>query len=353
MNNMGLVLKAGGFGLEQDAAAAAAWFRRSAEGGCVQGMTNLGEVLYYGSGVPEDKAEGLAWLRRGAEGGCSAGMWALGYALVMSSAATAATDTEGVGWIRRAAEVGGDVQVMAFLGRALLERKNEAEGNEAEAVKWLREAAPHSHDAVEDLCRASDALVGAPEKARARATCVVRRNCDACGSEVEDETSEDVAPYVKFRGGRLRKSTYAIARALAECAREEMEAIPVEDRVCLIGTDPVSVDEGVVLDKGVYRAASLLRWLRGDAMGKEEGEEARVAWDEGAVLKTIPHSRRPALYDEILKADAVHQRARFAAPKKTTPLAAGKKKRKHGHGWSLSSRSRGRGGKRVRVDKTL
>ena len=52
-----------------DYAAAASWYRKSADQGYAYAQTNLGYLYQNGLGVPQDRAQALAWYRKAADQG--------------------------------------------------------------------------------------------------------------------------------------------------------------------------------------------------------------------------------------------------------------------------------------------
>ena len=52
-----------------DLTASARWLKEAAEGGNVEAMAELGQVLAYGIGVPQDRRSGLVWLEQAARAG--------------------------------------------------------------------------------------------------------------------------------------------------------------------------------------------------------------------------------------------------------------------------------------------
>ena len=82
--------------------AALAWYRRSSEGGNLDGTHYLASYLYHGFGTGPDLDEALRLFRRAAEAGVAASQWALGRHLAVSPE----TRAEGVQWLTKAAAQG-------------------------------------------------------------------------------------------------------------------------------------------------------------------------------------------------------------------------------------------------------
>lgn len=66
--NLGL-LYANGEGIAKDSAKAAEWFKKAAEQGNVDAQNNLGAMYYLGEGVPKDYAIAAEWLKKAAAQG--------------------------------------------------------------------------------------------------------------------------------------------------------------------------------------------------------------------------------------------------------------------------------------------
>jgi TPR repeat protein len=58
-----------GFGVKEDHAEAAIWFRKAAEQGHSEAQFVIGRMYYYGWGVKKDHAEAIIWFRKAAEKG--------------------------------------------------------------------------------------------------------------------------------------------------------------------------------------------------------------------------------------------------------------------------------------------
>ena len=72
--NLG-VMYAKGYGVAQDYAEAAKWYRKAAEQGYAPAQCKLGTMYVQGHGVAQDYAEAVKWYRKTADQGqCSGGM---------------------------------------------------------------------------------------------------------------------------------------------------------------------------------------------------------------------------------------------------------------------------------------
>ena len=58
-----------GYGVEQDDAEPADWFRKAAEQGYAEAQNNLGVCYYYGYGVEQDYKKAVKWWVKAAEQG--------------------------------------------------------------------------------------------------------------------------------------------------------------------------------------------------------------------------------------------------------------------------------------------
>jgi len=58
-----------GAGIQQDLAAAAAWYHKAAQQGFVDAQANLGMMYYHGHGVPRDHGEAARWFQEAASQG--------------------------------------------------------------------------------------------------------------------------------------------------------------------------------------------------------------------------------------------------------------------------------------------
>lgn len=76
-NNLG-VLYQKGWGVPQDDANAASWFRRAAERGYPLAEANLAAMYHNGWGVPQDDTEAAKWYRKAAEQGYASAQLSLG-----------------------------------------------------------------------------------------------------------------------------------------------------------------------------------------------------------------------------------------------------------------------------------
>jgi hypothetical protein len=75
--NLGLLYNKGR-GVPQDYAQAAAWYRKAAEQGDADAQTNLGWLYETGGGVPQDYGQAAAWYRKAAEQGVAMAQYNLG-----------------------------------------------------------------------------------------------------------------------------------------------------------------------------------------------------------------------------------------------------------------------------------
>lgn len=82
--------------------AAIEWYRKSSDGGYVDGTHYLASFIYFGFGTPQDIEEALRLFRIAAEAGLDASQWKLGQHLLGESSRR----EEALGWLTRAASQG-------------------------------------------------------------------------------------------------------------------------------------------------------------------------------------------------------------------------------------------------------
>jgi TPR repeat protein len=112
-------------GLPKDPKAAFLWYRRAAEDGDVDAMTEVGRCYYHGLGTKKDFAKSFAWYGRAADLGASDAQYALGVAYEYGEGVekNARTARE---WYKRAAKQ-GDIEA----AKALAELKEGANTSKA------------------------------------------------------------------------------------------------------------------------------------------------------------------------------------------------------------------------------
>ena len=127
-----------GYGVPEDFAEAAKWFRRAAEQGYADAQLSLGVAYECGEGVPKDSAEAVRWYRRAAEQGLDAAQYCLGTSYLFGDGVPEDRE-KSEKWLLRAAEQGNE-DAQFQLG----EMYSDNEGiwqNNAEAAKWFDAAA--------------------------------------------------------------------------------------------------------------------------------------------------------------------------------------------------------------------
>ncbi len=133
MNCLGWLQEQGG-----DPAAAAQWYRQSADGGNPMAMRNLANSYLAGSGVPKDEVAAAEWYRRSAERGNALAMKSLGF-LYRNGQGVARDDSIARQWFRRSAER-GDAEAMTDLGLMALEGEGGTQDSE-EALRCFQQGA--------------------------------------------------------------------------------------------------------------------------------------------------------------------------------------------------------------------
>lgn len=107
-------LHAGGRGVPQDFAAAAAWYTKAASQGNVVAQTVLASFYMRGNGVAQDDVAAVQWYRRAAEQGHAPAQSSLGF-LLENGRGGPKDEPQAVQWYRKAA-VQGDAVALANLG---------------------------------------------------------------------------------------------------------------------------------------------------------------------------------------------------------------------------------------------
>jgi hypothetical protein len=133
-----------GFGVPQDYAQAALWYRKAAEQGDAVAQVSLGYLYHEGHGVPQDYTQALAWCRKAAEQGNADAQKCLGR-LYNEGQGVPRDYTQSAAWWRKAAEQ-GDAEAQYFLGLTYLVGKGVPQ-DWAEAYFWLNLAAAGKLDA--------------------------------------------------------------------------------------------------------------------------------------------------------------------------------------------------------------
>lgn len=126
-----------GFGVEENDAEAAKWFRLAARQGVADAQYYLGMCLYYGWGTAQDDAEAADWFRKAAEQGDARGQYYLGNCIYLGRGAER-DEAEAVKWFRLSAEQ-GYARAMYSLGYMLYTGTGTVK-DEAAAKEWIRKA---------------------------------------------------------------------------------------------------------------------------------------------------------------------------------------------------------------------
>nr|WP_248291524.1 tetratricopeptide repeat protein [Neoroseomonas marina] len=129
-----------GWGVAEDQAAAALWFRRAAEAGLDWGQYNLGNMHFGGRGVPEDRAEALRWYQRAAAQGHAKSMNMV--ARYLEEGWEVPRDPAAAARLYAASAGRGDFRGQFNLGALLA-----AHGEVDAAARWFRTAAQGAHAA--------------------------------------------------------------------------------------------------------------------------------------------------------------------------------------------------------------
>ena len=133
-----------GFGVPQDYAQAAFWYRKAAEQGDAVGQGSLGRLYYEGRGVAQDYAQALAWYRKAVEQGEARAQEDLGD-LYYKGRGVPQDYAQAASWYRKAAEQ-GDTLAQDALGNLYLDGQGVSR-DYAEAYFWYDLATAGEQDA--------------------------------------------------------------------------------------------------------------------------------------------------------------------------------------------------------------
>jgi hypothetical protein len=127
----------GRFGLEENMAEAARWYRRAAEQGDAKAQFQLACQLFYGDGVEQRQDEAVEWYRRAAEQEHAEAQWRLAECYEVGWGVDS-DEEQARAWFERSAE-NHSAAGMGHFGRFLIETGDEEEA--ATGVEWLQKAA--------------------------------------------------------------------------------------------------------------------------------------------------------------------------------------------------------------------
>lgn len=136
-NNLGVMYDKG-YGVAQDEAAAAKWYRKAAGLGNTKAQFSLGVMLANGRGVAKDDVEAGQWYRKAAEQGHAEAQYNTGLRYA-GGRGVETNATEAANWYRKSAEQ-GYAKAQTNLG-VLYSKGEGVTKDDAEAVKWYRMAA--------------------------------------------------------------------------------------------------------------------------------------------------------------------------------------------------------------------
>ena len=118
--------------------------------GDADAQSNLGDIYYYGWGVPQDYAQAAKWYRKAADQGHVMALATVGYMHTedfnehREGSGILQDEVEAAIWYRRAAEA-GDAHCQFDLGRQYYYGKHVTQDYE-EAAEWFRKAADQGDD---------------------------------------------------------------------------------------------------------------------------------------------------------------------------------------------------------------
>ena len=139
MSNLGLMYAAGR-GVGWDDGQAVIWHRKAADAGNASGMVKLGSMYAFGRGVPRDDAQAVMWYRKAADAGDALGMSGLGYMYAVGRGGLPQDDAQAVIWYRKAADA-GEASGMSRLAQMYAVGRGGLPQDDAQAVIWYRKAA--------------------------------------------------------------------------------------------------------------------------------------------------------------------------------------------------------------------
>jgi TPR repeat protein len=147
-----------GKGVPQDDTQAALWYRKAADQGDADAQENLGDMYLHGQGVPQDAKQAAAWyhkaaehFRKAAEQGDAYAQSKLGYSYD-SGKGVPQDDTQAALWYRKAAEQ-GYAEAELQLGHLYLDGHGVPQ-DAAKATAWYRKAAEQGDNGA--LCSLGD-----------------------------------------------------------------------------------------------------------------------------------------------------------------------------------------------------
>ena len=129
--------------------------RKAVELGDADAQSNLGDVYYYGWGVPQDYAQAAKWYRKAADQGHVMALATVGYLHTedfnehREGSGILQDEVEAAIWYRRAAEA-GDADCQIDLGRQYYYGKHVTQDYE-EAAEWFRKAADQGDDHAQNF----------------------------------------------------------------------------------------------------------------------------------------------------------------------------------------------------------
>jgi TPR repeat protein len=97
------------YGTDQDAEAAAKWYRVAANKGHIEAQCEMGVAYTFGHGVPKDHIESIRWYRLAADGGDSHAQACVGYGYLTGKGVPQSLP-EAIKWFRLAAQDDGGAQ---------------------------------------------------------------------------------------------------------------------------------------------------------------------------------------------------------------------------------------------------
>ncbi len=140
-----------GLGVKQDYAAAMKWYRKAADEGNADAMSNIGALYANKQGVQQDYPEALKWYQKAANGGNTGAMTSIGVLYELGQGVRK-DSSEAVRWYQMAADKG---EPSAMFNIALCyEYEKGVTKDLSKAIKWYQKAADKGQkDAIAALKR--------------------------------------------------------------------------------------------------------------------------------------------------------------------------------------------------------
>ena len=223
-----------GYGVPQDYAEAARWYRRAAEQGNAVAQFRLGVMYDNGYGVPQDYAEAARWYRRAAEQGNAVAQFILGV-ICRNGRGVPQDYTEALRWYRRAAEQ-GHASAQFYLG-LMYEDGAGVPQDLVQAHKWYNLAASRASGVDQDL---REKAVRSRDRIAARLTPAQLAKAQRLAREWQPRTSTAEPPVHEQRPSTSAAPAPRAPNAGADSTRDRIANL--QRALRRLGYDPGPVD---------------------------------------------------------------------------------------------------------------